>query len=244
MFENTFFISLIGFLVVLTPLVFFHELGHYLAAIKNGVLVEQFSVGFGPELFGFTDKNNTRWKVCLIPFGGYVKMKGELLVNDKNCQNYNDNKGYFNNASLFSRLLIVFSGPLANILLGILIITSLYSFHGRYEVKPEVNEVVKNSPAERAGVIPNDLILSINNKKFLIEDIKKIVSENKKQLSFEILRNKKILFFNIKPEILVVKDLDTKSFKIGIIASSPTLVKHELIYSIYYGLKDTLFLTF
>ena len=78
MFDNSFFISLIGFLVVLTPLVFIHELGHYLAAIKNGVKVEQFSVGFGPELIGFSDKYNTRWKVCLIPFGGYVKMKGEF----------------------------------------------------------------------------------------------------------------------------------------------------------------------
>ena len=78
MFDNTFFISFIGFLVVLTPLVFIHELGHYLAAIKNGVIVEQFSVGFGPEIIGFADKYNTRWKVCLIPFGGYVKMKGEL----------------------------------------------------------------------------------------------------------------------------------------------------------------------
>ena len=74
MFDNTFFISLIGFLVVLTPLVFIHELGHYLAAIKNGVIVEQFSVGFGPELIGFTDKHKTRWKVCLIPFGGYVTL--------------------------------------------------------------------------------------------------------------------------------------------------------------------------
>ena len=70
MFENTFLISLIGFLVVLTPLVFIHELGHYIAAKKNDVIVEQFSVGFGPELFGFTDKHNTRWKVCLIPLVG------------------------------------------------------------------------------------------------------------------------------------------------------------------------------
>ena len=100
MFDNTFFISLVGFLVILTPLVFIHELGHYLAAIKNGVIVEQFSVGFGPELIGFTDKYNTRWKVCLIPFGGYVKMKGELLVNDENYKNNYINKGYFNNASL------------------------------------------------------------------------------------------------------------------------------------------------
>jgi len=244
MFENTFFISLIGFLVVLTPLVFIHELGHYLAAIKNGVVVEQFSVGFGPELIGFTDKYKTRWKVCLIPFGGYVKMKGELLVNNENYQNDNDNKGYFNNASLFSRLLIVFSGPLANIVLGIVIITTLYSFHGRYEVKPEVNQVVKNSPAEKSGLKPNDLVISINNKKVSnFEDIKKIVTKNNKQLNFEILRNKHIMFFNIKPDILDTKDLDTKSYKIGIIASSPILVKHDFIYSIYYGLKDTLILT-
>ena len=244
MFENTFFISLIGFLVVLTPLVFIHELGHYLAAIKNGVVVEQFSVGFGPELIGFTDKYKTRWKVCLIPFGGYVKMKGELLVNNENYQNDNDNKGYFNNASLFSRLLIVFSGPLANIVLGIIIITTLYSFQGRYEVKPEVNQVIKNSPADKAGLKPNDLIISINNKKVSnFEDIKKIVTEDNQQLSFEILRNKNIIFFNIKPEILDTKDLDTKSYKVGIIASNPILVKHDFMSSIYYGLKDTLILT-
>ena len=245
MFENTFFISLIGFLVVLTPLVFIHELGHYLAAVKNGVTVEQFSVGFGPELFGFTDKNKTRWKVCLIPFGGYVKMKGELLVNNENYQNQDYNEGYFNNASLFARLSIVFSGPLANIILGILIITTLYSFHGRYEVKPEVYQVVKNSPAEISGLKPNDLIVSINNKKVSnFDDIRKIVTEDNKQLSFEILRNKEIYFFNIKPEILDVKDLKTKSYKIGIIASSPILFKHDLTSSIYYGLNDTLTLTY
>ena len=245
MFENTFIISLIGFLVVLTPLVFIHELGHYLAAIKNGVIVEQFSVGFGPELIGFTDKHNTRWKICLIPFGGYVKMKGELLVNDENYKNNSKKKGYFNNASLIARLSIVFSGPLANILFGILIITTLYSFHGRYEVKPEINQVVKNSPADRAGLKPNDLIISINNTKiYNFEDIRKIVIQNNKLLSFEVLRNKQILFFNIKPEIIDSKDLKTKSYKIGIIASNPILIKHDFISSIYYGLKDTLFLTF
>ena len=245
MFENTFIISLIGFLVVLTPLVFIHELGHYLAAIKNGVIVEQFSVGFGPELIGFTDKHNTRWKICLIPFGGYVKMKGELLVNDENYKNNGKKKGYFNNASLFARLSIVFSGPLANILFGILIITTLYSFNGRYEVKPEVNQVVKNSPADRAGLKPNDLIISINNTNiYNFDDIRKIVIHNNKLLSFEVLRNKQILFFNIKPEIIDSKDLKTKSYKIGIVASSPILIKHDFISSIYYGLKDTLFLTF
>ena len=91
MFENTFLMSFIGFFIILTPLVFIHELGHYFAAIKSGVKVESFSIGFGPELIGFNDKNNTRWKFSLIPLGGYVKMKGELinLSNDsKNRKSY------------------------------------------------------------------------------------------------------------------------------------------------------------
>ena len=245
MFENSFLISLIGFLIILTPLVFIHELGHYIAAKKQGVIVEQFSVGFGPELFGYTDKDNTRWKVCIIPFGGYVKMKGELLVNSENYKHKKINKGYFNNASLFARFLIVFSGPLANILLGTLIISLLYSVNGRYETKPEVSQVVKNSPAERSGLKSKDLIVSVNNKKVLnFEDIKSIVSKNNNSLTFEILRNNKIIFFNIKPEILNSEDLKKKSFKIGIIASKPILVKQDFTSAIYFGLSDTFFLTY
>ena len=79
MIETSFFYSLIGFFIVLTPLIFIHELGHYLAAIKSGVKVESFSIGFGPELLGYTAKRNTRWKCSLLPLGGYVKMNGELL---------------------------------------------------------------------------------------------------------------------------------------------------------------------
>ena len=79
MSETSIFASFIGFFLVLTPLVFIHELGHYFAAIKSGVKVESFSIGFGPELVGFNDKRNTRWKFSLIPLGGYVKMKGELV---------------------------------------------------------------------------------------------------------------------------------------------------------------------
>ena len=88
MFESSFFLSFIGFFLVLTPLVFVHEFGHYYAAIKSGVKVETFSIGFGPELLGFNDNNNTRWKFSLIPLGGYVKMKGELInLNDNSNKN-------------------------------------------------------------------------------------------------------------------------------------------------------------
>ena len=104
MIESGFFTSLIGFFIVLTPLIFFHELGHYFAAIKSGVSVESFSIGFGPELFGYTDQNNTRWKFSLIPLGGYVKMKGELVNitrdNDKKLSESNT----FLQANLFSKI--------------------------------------------------------------------------------------------------------------------------------------------
>ena len=123
MIESGFFTSLIGFFIVLTPLIFFHELGHYFAAKKSGVSVESFSIGFGPEIFGYTDQNNTRWKFSLIPLGGYVKMKGELINITKDNNKNSLEKDAFLQANLFSRFLIVLSGPLANLILGLLLLS-------------------------------------------------------------------------------------------------------------------------
>ena len=147
MFENTFLMSFIGFFIILTPLVFIHELGHYFAAIKSGVKVESFSIGFGPELIGFNDKNNTRWKFSLIPLGGYVKMKGELVNISSASINREDENNTFLNASLFSRIFIVISGPIANLILGLILITSIYVFNGRYITPPIVDEVIVSQPA-------------------------------------------------------------------------------------------------
>ena len=152
MFDNSFIISFIGFFIVLTPLVFFHELGHYYAAIKSGVKVESFSIGFGPEIFGYTDKNNTRWKFSLIPLGGYVKMKGELVNIYKETEKKAFDKDAILKASLFSRFLIVLSGPLANLILGCVLIIGLYFFNGRYVSPPIINEVIASKPAIKAGI--------------------------------------------------------------------------------------------
>ena len=134
MIESGFFTSLIGFFIVLTPLIFFHELGHYYAARKSGVKVESFSIGFGPELFGYTDKNNTRWKFSLIPLGGYVKMKGELINLTKTSNTNSLESDTFLKANLFSRFLIVLSGPLANLFLGILQPTRVDLFETKFEI--------------------------------------------------------------------------------------------------------------
>ena len=110
MFESTLITSIIGFFIILTPLIFIHELGHYFAAINSGVKVEAFSIGFGPELIGFYDKRNTRWKFSLIPLGGYVKMKGELI---KSSEDEDDliisNKDTFLKAKLINDILVSFS---------------------------------------------------------------------------------------------------------------------------------------
>ena len=164
MIESGFFTSIIGFFIVLTPLIFFHELGHYFAAKTSGVSVESFSIGFGPEIFGYTDQNNTRWKFSLIPLGGYVKMKGELVnVTKENDQNLLETDTFLK-ANLFSRFLIVLSGPLANLVLGMLLIVSLYYFNGRYTSPPIINEVLDTKPANISGIMSGDKIISINNK--------------------------------------------------------------------------------
>ena len=246
MFENSFFISFIGFFIVLTPLIFFHELGHYFAAIKSGVKVETFSIGFGPELFGYTDKKETRWKFSLIPLGGYVKMKGELINTSREIKNKSSKKDTFLEADLFSRFLIVLSGPLANLLLGVLLITSLYLFNGRYFSPPIINDVIKANPAQKAGILTGDRILSID--KIIIKEfseIKNIVENNpNKPLSFEILRNDRIIFSTLIPAEYY--DVSSKKVlgRIGVTAMPPELKKVSLLPAIKFGFVDSIKMTF
>ena len=150
-------------MIILTPIVFIHELGHFIFARLFGVEVEKFSIGFGPVLFFFYDKNKTKWQIAAIPIGGFVKMKGELSVaetNSKNCEN-----GSFQLANPFQRLLIVFGGPLFNFLLSVALIAGIYLFFGKIEISNTINGVVESSPADIAGIIPDDKIISINGIK-------------------------------------------------------------------------------
>ena len=246
MIESSFFTSLIGFFIVLTPLVFFHELGHYYAAIRSGVKVESFSIGFGPEIFGFTDKKNTRWKFSLIPLGGYVKMKGELINVSTKTIKRSIEKDTFLHANLFSRFFIVLSGPLANLILGIILITSLYIFHGRYVTPPIINEIIDTKPAMKGGLLSGDQVIRINNneiKDFL--DIKNIVENNpNKELSFEFIRNNNILSTTIIPTEFYDKKLDQVIGRIGITASTPELKTLSILPAIKFGLLDSITITF
>jgi regulator of sigma E protease len=245
MFESSFFLSFIGFFIVLTPLVFIHEFGHYYAAIKSGVKVETFSIGFGPELLGFNDNKNTRWKFSLIPLGGYVKMKGELINLNNNSNKDSLEKDSFLQASLLSRFLIVVSGPFANLLLGLLLITSLYALNGRYISSTVINSVIDSKPAHLAGMLPNDKVISIDDslvKNF--EEIKEIVeSKPNVSLNFKILRDNDILNLNVTPIDFFDKRSNIIIGRIGVTAKPMVLTKLSLFEALQAGIYDTYKLT-
>lgn len=167
----------VTFVVVLGLLVFIHEWGHYIVARLCGVKVEVFSIGFGKELFGWTAKSGTRWKVCLFPLGGYVKMFGdtdptsagytdEIETEDGAKRHMTDNERNeaFFAKSLWKRAAIVFAGPGINYLFAIVVLAILYGFIGKPVTPPVVTGIEIGGAAERAGLRPHDVIKSINGE--------------------------------------------------------------------------------
>ncbi|MBX6321215.1 MAG: RIP metalloprotease RseP [Rhodospirillaceae bacterium] len=171
----------VSFLVVLTVLVFFHELGHFWVARRNGVRVETFSIGFGPELFGFTDRLGTRWKFSLLPLGGYVKMFGEadtLLTPDgqERVLTAAERAVSFAQKRVGQRAAIVLAGPLANFVLAIVLLGGLFAIYGKPYLANIVGEVQPGTAAEAAGIRPGDRIVEVNGQHVdRFEDIAVIV---------------------------------------------------------------------
>ncbi|MGI9402797.1 MAG: RIP metalloprotease RseP [Rhizobiaceae bacterium] len=176
---------IIPFLIVLTIVVFFHELGHFLVARWNGVRVEAFSVGFGPELWGRTDKSGTRWKISAIPLGGYVKFFGD--ANEASAPDMAkaaemseaERSESFVHKRVGQRAAIVAAGPIANFILAIVIFSITFMFIGRAVTDPVVASVTENSPAQAAGFEAGDVVVSINGEKTgSFTDIPRIVAPN------------------------------------------------------------------
>lgn len=171
----------IPFLAILTVLVFVHELGHFWVARRCGVRVEVFSIGFGPELFGLTDRSGTRWKFSAIPLGGYVKMFGDAgaasMPGEGLREMAPEERAFaFHHKSLGQRTAIVAAGPAANFLFAILVAAGLFMTVGRPFTPPEVGSVVPDSVAARAGLQPGDRIVSLGGSRIdRFEDIQRIV---------------------------------------------------------------------
>jgi regulator of sigma E protease len=148
--------SILAYIIVLGVLVFFHELGHYLAARARGVTVEAFSIGFGPALLSWRAKSGTIWKLSALPLGGYVKMQGWGEEADAPKL-----PGSFAATSLPSKALIVAAGPIANLILAFVLFIGLFGLNGRIIIQPVISQVVANSAAATGGLLPGDRIVNI-----------------------------------------------------------------------------------
>jgi regulator of sigma E protease len=162
--------GIIPFLIVLTIVVFFHEFGHFLVARWCGVKVVTFSIGFGPELFGFNDRHDTRWKVCAIPLGGYVKFFGDenaASVPDQAAaaaMSEAERRVSFVHQRVGPRAAIVVAGPVANFILSVVIFAGIFMSFGRQVMPARVDEVQPGSAAAAAGLMPGDLIVAIDGR--------------------------------------------------------------------------------
>src|SRR5215216_6707268 len=188
---------IVPFLFVLTIVVFFHELGHFLVARWCGVKVLTFSLGFGPELAGFDDRHGTRWKISAIPLGGYVKFFGDdSEASTPSSESLakmtaEERAGSFHHKKVGPRAAIVAAGPIANFLLAIVIFTCLFTFFGKPSTTARVDQIEAGSAAARAGFQVDDVVTAIDGKRIgSFSDMQRIVSIRAgEQLLFTIERN-------------------------------------------------------
>lgn len=243
----------IPFLAILTILVFVHELGHYLIARYNGVRVEVFSIGFGPEIFGWNDRAKTRWKFSLIPLGGYVKMYGDLnaaSMPDHALLNatLEDRDEAFPYKRLSQRSWIVAGGPLANFIFAIILLAGLFAFVGQPFTPAEVGEIQPGSAAEASGMQPGDLIVDIDGKTIeRFEDVQRIVRLSPEQaLRITVLRNEAEVTLTAIPKRTVFDDNFGNSQEIGLLGvtrSGVEYVKHGPLTAVWRATEETLSLT-
>jgi len=204
----------IPFLFVLTIVVFFHELGHFLVARWAGVKILTFSLGFGPELAGFNDRHGTRWKISAIPLGGYVKFFGDDTeastpsAEALSSMTAEERAGSFHHKKVGPRAAIVAAGPIANFLLAIVIFAGLFTFFGKPITSARVDKVEAGSPAAAAGFQVGDVVTAIDSTAVgSFSDLQRIVSTHAgEKLTFTVKRNNTSVQLTGTPELRQIKD--------------------------------------
>ena len=226
----------IPFLFVLTIVVFFHELGHFVVARWCGVKVLTFSIGFGRELLGFNDRHATRWKISAIPLGGYVKFFGDdnaASVPDQSAltsMTEAERQVSFVHQNVAKRSAIVVAGPLANFLLAVAIFASLFMIYGKQSTAARVDTIQAGSAAEAAGFKPGDLVLAINARPVeSFSDMQRIVSTSAGEtLSILVERGGEQLTLKAVPALKEVKDSFGNVHRIGVLGISRSLAPDDL----------------
>ncbi len=211
------------FLVVLTILVFVHEMGHYLVARWNGMRVEIFSIGFGPEIKGWNDSTGTRWKFCWIPFGGYVKFFGDSdgasRPDDETLQELSEAERTvsFHHKRLGQRAAVVAAGPIANFIYAILVLTAMYMVFGQRVTPAEIGRVVDRGAGQSAGFQEGDVVLAIDGKSIhRFEQLEQAVFLNPETLlAFRIERRAQELTISATPRLVAKADRQGIMHKFG-----------------------------
>ncbi len=255
----------IPFILVLSVLVFVHELGHYWVARRCGVHVEAFSIGFGPELFGWTAKSGTRWKVSALPLGGYVKMFGDADVTSRPAGGEDLEAGEatgdwaggqarpltaaekavsFHHKRLGQRTAIVAAGPLANFLFAIVVLAILFATIGQQTTPPVVGQVIEGSAAEAAGIESGDRFVAINGTPIeRFEQIQRTVQLNLSEpLRVTLERDGAVRELSVTPKIVETTDNFGNTIEralMGISAGGTEMVRHDPATAVWRATVET-----
>jgi len=245
--------KILPFVFVLMVVVFVHEMGHYLVGRWCGIGVRAFSIGFGPELFGFNDRRGVRWKLCAIPLGGYVKFVGDMSATSSPVDNDVENLSpeeravAFHTQPVWKRALTVFAGPAFNFLLAILVFTAFFATYGRYVLLPSVAVVQPDSPAAVGGLLPGDRFLSMDGQVVdTFEDVQRYVAVRAGDpIVFVVRRADQDVTLTVTPQLRKIDDR-LGQMQIGVIGviqsvaqAEPRIVKYSLPGALAEGVKQT-----
>jgi len=215
-----------AFVIVLSLVVIVHEGGHFFVARRCGVKVTEFSLGMGPELWGRVDKKGTRWKVCAVPLGGYVKMLGDedAASSRKSTDKVapEDLDKTFLAQKLWKRALIIFAGPAMNYVLAFVLLTGLFWTCGTLSIPPVIGEVMPDSAAEKAGILAGDKIISVNGKEIKsFTDIRRSIQLNDyaKELTIVVAREDEQITLMVEP----LRETEDSPALLGVKASSTAI---------------------
>jgi regulator of sigma E protease len=226
----------VPFLFVLTIVVFFHELGHFLVARWRGVKVVAFSIGFGPEIVGFNDRYGTRWKLAAIPLGGYVKFFGDenaASVPDTEAaagMSEEEKKVSFVHKPVGSRAAVVAAGPIANFILAIVIFAVIFMTVGKQTTSARVDTIQPNSAAQTAGFQPGDLVTAINGEKIdNFSDMQRIVSISAGEpLTIQVERGGVPVTLKATPQLKELKDNFGNVHRLGVLGISRSMAPGDI----------------
>ncbi|MGV8854850.1 MAG: RIP metalloprotease RseP [Devosia sp.] len=227
---------IVPFLAVLTVIVFVHEMGHFLVARWNGIAIQTFSIGFGPELIGWNDKQGTRWRISAVPLGGYVRFVGDMdaasTPDSQAIANADPELAprLFANKNVWQRISVVIAGPVANVILTFVILYVLLLGYGRYTIPPVVGSVVAGSPAAVAGLEPGDIIVAVDGYTVRgFEDFQRLVATSpEREVTIDLDRGSATKTLVLVPEATEILDQFGNKQRIGRIGVSRDVEKEDV----------------